>query len=149
MGPDTIFWIVAVVLFGVAEAATTALVSVWFMAGAAVALIISLFTQSFSVQFVVFAGVSAAALAIMLPILAKRRKAGKVPVTNGVPLTMGKRGIVLKAIAPGMVGRVRVEGLDWQATAPTPLPEGSHCTVTGANGGILEVAAVETASTAG
>lgn len=141
MGSDTIFWIVATVVFGVAEAATTALVSVWFMVGAAVALIVSLFTENLIIQFVVFAIVSAIALAIMLPYLAKRRREHQAPVTNGAPLTIGKRGIVLKAILPGELGRVRVDGLDWQAKSNAPLQEGTTCCVQDVDGAILIVAA--------
>lgn len=143
MGSDTIFWIIAVVVFGVAEAATTALVSVWFMAGAAAALIVSLFTDSIGMQFVVFAIVSALALAVMLPYLSRHRARGKAPVTNGAPLVVGKQGVVLKALVPGQVGRVRVDGLDWQATAETALPEGAPCRVQAANGAVLAVAPVE------
>lgn len=38
---DTILWLVAVVAFIVVEAATTALVSVWFAVGAAAAMLVS------------------------------------------------------------------------------------------------------------
>ena len=54
--------------------------------------------------------------------------------------------MVLKAIVPGSIGRVRVDGLDWQATADSPLPEGAPCQVTAAaEGAVLTVAAVEPA----
>ena len=118
MGFDSIVWLVAVAGFLLLEAATTALVSIWFAAGAVVALIISFFTRSIVVQFVAFALVSAVALAIALPLLGSYRKR-KAPITNGALLSVGKRGIVLQAILPGEVGRVRVDGLDWQARADT------------------------------
>ena len=113
MEMDTIFWLVAIVAFGVLEGATAALVSVWFMLGAAVAMLVSLFTASLAIQFIVFAVVSAIAFAVLMPILAKRRGQHKAPVTNGSPLTIGKRGVVLRALNPGELGRVRVDGLDW------------------------------------
>ena len=120
MGMDTWIWLILCIVFIVAEAATTALISVWFAVGAAAALVASIFTNSPVVQFVVFALVSAVTLAVMVPTLVKRRASKKPPVTNGSQLTVGKRGVVLKAIVPGSIGRVRVDGLDWQATADSP-----------------------------
>ena len=134
MGMDTWIWLILCIVFIVAEAATTALISVWFAVGAAAALVASIFTNSPVVQFVVFALVSAVTLAVMVPTLVKRRASKKPPVTNGSQLTVGKRGVVLKAIVPGSIGRVRVDGLDWQATADSPLPEGAPCQVTAAEG---------------
>ena len=142
MGMDTVFWLVAIVVFVVAEAATTALISIWFAAGAAVAMVVSLFTASLGIQFLVFAVVSAVALAIMVPLLAKRRKGRAAPVTNGSPLTIGKHGVVLRAILPGEIGRVRVDGLDWQARADAALPEGSKCRVADVDGAVLIVEAL-------
>ena len=79
---DSILWLIAVIVFVAAEAATTALISIWFAVGAAVALIVSLFTASLPLQFLVFALVSAVTLAIMVPMLASRRKGKKTPVTT-------------------------------------------------------------------
>lgn len=146
MGMDTWIWLILIVVFLVAEAATTALISLWFAVGALAALIVSIFTNLFAVQIVVFAVVSAITLAIMVPLLAKRRANQKPPVTNGAQLVLGKRGVVLKAILPGEVGRVRVDGLDWQARADVALPEGSRCQVTAADGAVLTVTAAETAN---
>ena len=148
MGMDSVVWLVAVVAFLILEAATAALVSVWFAAGAAVALVISFFTNSITVQFVAFAIVSAVALAVMLPLLGSYR-GKKAPVTNGARLSVGKQGIVLQAILPGEIGRVRVDGLDWQARAGQSLPKGSRIKVTDVDGGVLVVQPVpETQTTA-
>lgn len=138
---DSIIWLIAVIVFVAAEAATTALISIWFAVGAAVALIVSLFTNSLPVQFLVFAVVSAVTLAIMVPTLAARRRNQKAPVTNGSALSVGKRGVVLQAILPGEIGRVRVDGLDWQARAEEALPQGTRCQVVAADGAILTVCA--------
>ena len=146
MGMDSWIWLILIVVFLVAEAATTALISLWFAVGALAALIVSVFTENPAVQIVVFAVVSAITLAVMVPALAKRRANQKPPVTNGAQLALGKRGVVLKAILPGVIGRVRVDGLDWQARADAALPEGSRCQVTAADGAVLTVTAVETAT---
>lgn len=148
MSPDTVFWLIAVIAFVVLEASTTALVSIWFAVGAAAALIVSFFTQSLSVEAAVFAVVSAVALILMVPTLAKRRKERKAPVTNGSPLTIGKQGVVLVDINPGYLGRVRVDGLDWQARADAAMPKGTPCRVLDVDGAILIVSpvTVETAT---
>lgn len=144
---DTILWLVAIVTFIAIEAATTALVSVWFAIGAAAAMLASFFTPSLGVQMAVFAVVSAVALALMLPALARQRKEHKPPVTNGSPLTIGKQGVVLAAIEPGMPGRVRVDGLDWQARAEVSVPQGAHIRVTDVDGAVLLVVPVNEPTT--
>lgn len=142
MSGDTLFWLIAVIAFVVIEASTMALVSIWFAVGATAALISSFFTQSLSVEAAVFAIVSAIALIVMVPTLAKRRKERKAPVTNGSPLTIGKQGVVLVDIKPGYLGRVRVDGLDWQARAEMPMPKGTPCRVTEVDGAVLIVCPV-------
>ena len=148
MSPDTLFWLIAVIAFVVLEASTTALVSIWFAVGAAAALVASFFTKSLPMEAAIFAVVSAIALLVMVPTLAKRRKERKAPVTNGSPLTIGKQGVVLVDIRPGYLGRVRVDGLDWQARAETLMPEGTPCRVTDVDGAVLIVCpvTVETAT---
>ena len=77
-----LFWAAAIVVFAIAEAATTALVSIWFAVGAAAAMVASIFTASLGVQCAVFAVVSAVTLTVMLPLLAKRRTMRQPPITN-------------------------------------------------------------------
>ena len=117
---DTILWLVAVVAFIMVEAATTALVSVWFAVGAAAAMLVSFFNVGFGWQMLVFAVVSAITLGLMLPRLISRRGAHRAPVTNGSPLTIGKQGVVLVDIEPGLPGRVRVDGLAGPRRGHTP-----------------------------
>ena len=143
---DTILWLVAVVAFIMVEAATTALVSVWFAVGAAAAMLVSFFNVGFGWQMLVFAVVSAITLGLMLPRLISRRGAHRAPVTNGSPLTIGKQGIVLVAIEPGMPGRVRVDGLDWQARAEVAIPQGARICVADVDGAVLLVTPVTEAT---
>ena len=70
-----------VVAFIVVEAATTALVSVWFAVGAAAAMLVSFFDVGFGWQMLVFAVVSAITLSLMLPRLISRR-ARTVPLSR-------------------------------------------------------------------
>ena len=68
-------------------------------------------------------------------------------MTNGSPLTIGKQGYVLADIRPGYLGRVHVDGLDWQARADILMPKGAPCKVTDVDGAVLIVCPV-TADTA-
>ena len=147
MTAATVFWRTAVIPFVGREAVTTALVSVWFAVGGVAALAVSFFTDSLPVQGAVFAVVSAIALGVMVPAMAKRRRQNQPPVTNGSPLTIGKQGYVLADIRPGYLGRVHVDGLDWQARADILMPKGAPCKVTDVDGAVLIVCPV-TADTA-
>ena len=55
MNPEIILWLALVVVFILVELATTALVSIWLVAGAVAALLVSLFTDSWTVELAVFA----------------------------------------------------------------------------------------------
>lgn len=142
---DTILWLVAIVAFIAVETATTALVSVWFAIGAAAAMFASFFTSSLGIQAAVFAVVSAVALAIMVPTLTRRRKEHKPPVTNGSPLTIGKQGIVLVAIEPGMPACPR----RWSGLAGpcrSCHPQGARICVADVDGAVLLVTPVTEAT---
>lgn len=139
---DSIFWLIAVVLFIIVEGLTTALVSVWFAVGAAVALLASFLPIGMGWQWIIFAVTSAVALAIMVPRLAAHRARYHAPVTNGSPLTIGKQGVVLRDITPGTVGRVHVDGLDWQARSSVALPKDTACKVVDVDGFVLIVESV-------
>ena len=92
MNTEIIVWLALVVVFVLVELATTALVSIWMVAGAVVALIVSLFTDSWVIQFAVFAAVSAIALIASRP-LVRRLQGGKAPDLNtGLNIGGGPRG---------------------------------------------------------
>lgn len=117
---DTILWLVAIVAFIMVEAATTALVSVWFAVGAAAAMLVSFFNVGFGWQMLVFAVVSAITLGLMLPRLISRRGAHRAPVTNGSPLTIGKQALCLWTLSPAFRA-----GSAWTAWTGRPAPR-SH-----------------------
>ena len=49
---------------------------------------------------------------------------------------------MLAAIEPGLPGRVRVDGLDWQARAETAIPQGARICVADVDGAVLLVVPV-------
>lgn len=134
-----ILWAVALVALIALEAATANLVSIWFAVGALAALITSLFTPSLLIQCLVFAIVSAAALAASKPFIDKaRRQKPTSPV--GLDRNIGRRATVISPIAPNEPGRVRLDGIDWIADCDTPLQPGAACTVLSINSNTLKVA---------
>ena len=66
-----IWWLIAVIVFLVLEAATVALVSIWFAGGALLAMIAAALGAGTAVQLVVFFVSSCALLALMWPLARK------------------------------------------------------------------------------
>ena len=95
MSIDPIFWLLAAVGF----LATFSMVSVWFAAGSAAALLCCLFTHSFRVQAVVFIAVSAVCLLAFKP-LAKRLHKQPTP-TNGDRALGREARVLTRARAAG------------------------------------------------
>lgn len=68
---STIIWIVAIVIFGVAEAVTAGLTSIWFVLGSVAALIAAICNGPVWLQIALFFVVSIATLAATRPLVAK------------------------------------------------------------------------------
>ncbi len=107
-------WLGAIVLFGAAEAVTAGLVSIWFVAGAAAALIGAVAGAPALVQVVLFIAVSAAALAATRP-LVRKLTAGRAVPTNA-DRVLGLEAKVTEAIDnENASGAVYVDGKTWTA----------------------------------
>ncbi|MDD2993901.1 MAG: NfeD family protein [Pygmaiobacter sp.] len=131
-------WIVLIVVFGIAEAMTIQLVSIWFCVGGIAAFVTSLVTPTnIGLQFVVFVGVSAISLALSRVLFKDKMKPRNV-ATNA-DMVIGKEAIVLREITPEAGGRVKVDGQDWAARSASALPVGARCKVTGISGVTLTV----------
>ena len=134
---SSLVWLILLIAFVVVEALTVSLVSIWFAAGAVAALIVSGFTSSWLVQFAVFAVVSAVALAATRPLVKKRMTARRVP-TNA-DINVGRKAQVLVEVTPDVTGRVRLDGVDWNARSEQTIPAGSLCVVLSVAGATLTV----------
>ena len=140
----TIVWTAAIILFGVVEAATAGLVSIWFVAGALVALIAAFVDASLVVQIILFLVVSAAALALTRPMLRKITNANAVP-TNA-DRVLGEMAKVTETIDnENSVGAVYVDGKTWSArsTDDSIIPAGSRVYIESMQGVKLLVKPVE------
>ena len=109
-----IFWIIVLVAAILAEAASAALVSIWFAAGAVAALIASALGASWIVQLILFVVFSAILLIFTRPLVKKLFPKKFIP-TNSDSYA-GKTAVVVEDIdsARGL-GRVRFNGVDWIA----------------------------------
>ncbi len=109
-----IFWAVAIIIFGVLEAMTAQLVSIWFLAGAVAALISALFGVSAIIQVIIFFCVTILALVITRP-LVKKYINPKKERTNADKV-IGQTGIVCQNIDNiNAEGQVKIDGKIWTA----------------------------------
>ncbi len=114
MGTMIWVWLGAVAVFGVLEAVTVRLISVWFVCGAAAAMIAAVYGAPSTVQFILFAAVSAVTLAATRP-LVKRLSRGHAARTNA-DRVIGREARVTETVdndAPS--GAVYVDGKTWTA----------------------------------
>lgn len=123
----TWIWLAAIIFFGILEALTAGLLSIWFVAGSLVALIAATMGASLSVQMAVFILVSAIALAATRP-LVKRYLNGSIIPTNA-DRVLGERARVTETIDnENATGAVYVDGKTWTArsTDGSVIPEGEQ-----------------------
>ena len=146
MSIDPIFWLIAAVGFLVLEGMTFSMVSIWFAAGSAAALLSCLFHPPFKVQAVVFIVVSVLCLAAFKPLTQRLRQ--KPTPTNG-DRSLGREAKVLTPVSAEETGRVRLDGVDWNARCVTPgdiLSPGDHCRGTEIHSTLLLVEPILTES---
>ncbi len=119
----TEIWFVIFIVLLFIELITVNLVSIWFAVGSLAALIVSLFIDSITIQTIVFIVVSIIVLLLTKKITGKLRKRKIIP-TN-YDRIIGQKGIVIKNIANGEYGEVKVNGSIWTASASKRIIKGS------------------------
>ena len=120
-------WLGAAVLFGAVEAATAGLVSVWFAAGSVGAFFAALGGLNVTAQLVIFAAVSAVALAVTRPLV--RRLEREKPVPTNLDRVIGRTASVTEDIDnTTATGAVYVDGKTWTARSAggEVIPAGSR-----------------------
>ncbi len=111
-----LLWIGILIAALVIEAATTALVSVWFAAAAIPALIAAACGASVTVQLIIYAVVFAVCLIFTRPALKKLMPDRYTPTNS--ELNVGKTAVVIEEINnTAGNGRVRLDGVDWSAVS--------------------------------
>ena len=126
----SLFWLIAMVLFGVLEAVTVGLTSIWFAVGALAALIAASLGAFALVQVIVFLVVSFVTLLLVRP-LAQRYINDRKEPTNA-DRVIGREAVVTQAIdnLKGE-GQVNVSGAVWTARSQeaAPIPAGARVRV--------------------
>lgn len=106
-----LFWIILTVVFLVLEGMSAALMTIWFAGGSVAAMIVSLLTDSFVIQLIVFIVVSSILLILTRPLLVKRMDHEKIK-TN-VDSLLGEEGIIIKGADVDSLGQAKVKGQIW------------------------------------
>ena len=126
----SLFWLIAMVLFGVLEAVTVVLTSIWFAVGALAALIAASLGAFALVQVIVFLVVSFVTLLLVRP-LAQRYINDRKEPTNA-DRVIGREAVVTQAIdnLKGE-GQVNGSGAVWTARSQeeAPIPAGARVRV--------------------
>ena len=146
---EAIIWLVLMVVFLVVEATTVAMVSLWFAAGALVALLVSLLHLKIWIQVVLFLLVSGVLLACLRPMV-RRHFTPKLTRTN-VDAIVGTRGVVTAEIDNVCAaGQVKLGGMEWSARSSDGriIPAGTMVQVDRIEGVKAYVTPVEKRATA-
>ena len=123
-------WLLLVVVFLVAEAATVTVISLWFAAGALAAMATALLGGGIWLQAGVFLVVSAIALTALRP-LVRKYLTPKLTATN-IDSVIGSVGIVTTGIDNvAAAGQVKLNGMEWSARSSSgdAIPAGTQVTV--------------------
>ena len=115
---STIIWIAAIVIFGVAEAATAGLTSIWFVLGSVAALIAAICNGPIWLQIALFFVVSIATLAATRPLVAKLMKKDIKP-TNADRVLGGSARVTERIDNDVPTGAVYIDGKTWSARSST------------------------------
>ena len=114
MNPMAIVWLVLLILSLVAEGATAAVTSIWFAAGALVAMAAAMLDARLWLQIVLFMAVSILLLLSLRPLLKKYITPKKV--RTNIDSVIGSQGVVTEKIDNiAATGRVKLGGMDWSA----------------------------------
>ncbi len=115
----TQFWLIAIALLLLVEFATSALTTIWFAGGAAIALVCSLLGGPVWLQAALFAAGSAVLLVLTRPLAVRMLDKGTVR-TNADSL-IGKEAVVTEKIDNlRSTGTVQVNGQEWTARSVNP-----------------------------
>ena len=126
MNWEAIFWLIAMIIFVVAESMTVTLVSIWFAVGAQGAILVALLGGGLMLQVTVFLAL-AIVLLFLLRGMVRKYLAPRVTKTN-VDSVIGATGIVLTPVNNiAALGQVQVGGVEWSArsTDNTHIPAGA------------------------
>lgn len=143
-----IIWLAAACILLIAEILTQTLWCLCLAVACVFALVSALCGASYNVQLIALALSGLASYFFLMPFLRHQRHLKSQPDTEnartGMDALLGRTAHVTEEIRPGMLGRARIDGDNWQVRAPgasETIPRGSEVKVTGFDSIILDVAA--------
>lgn len=137
-----IIWLLAACVLLLIEVLSQAVWAFCFAVGCLAALLLSLFTDSLSIQGIAVALAAVAAWLLLAPIVRRWERHNEKQTRTGMDALLGRRAIVTEEIRPGHTGRARIDGDNWQVVAPgidSPIQTGSEVVVTAYDSIILTV----------
>lgn len=141
-----IIWLIVAALLVVVEILTQMVWTLCLAVGCLGALIADLLGIELPWQIVVMALTSVIAYIVMMPLFKRwhdhsSRSTGRQAVT-GMEALLGRRATVTQDIEPGALGRVRIDGDNWQVRcgdSRSAIPAGKDVVVVSFDGNILDV----------
>ena len=112
------FWLILAIVFLIIEVTTTALVSIWFTAGALFSSLVATVVDNFFVQFLAFIVFSGILLVLSKSFYDKKIK--KVQKNEILEKFLEKRATVVEDIPSSYeTGKILVNGVTWKAVSLT------------------------------
>ncbi|MDE6266662.1 MAG: NfeD family protein [Muribaculaceae bacterium] len=144
-----IIWLTVAAVLLILEVLTQTMWLLCMAIGCTGALIAALCGASTVWQVTALAGSSVLAYLLIMPWFRKLHIAATAKESRnartGMDALLGRHAIITHEIKPGQPGRARIDGDNWQVTAPGHtqiIPRGQEVVVTGYNSIILEVAVI-------
>ena len=134
-------WLGVVIALTVIEAMTVNLVTVWYIASAIVAMVLSIFVDSLLIQFGVFVLLGTILLLTTRNYLVKLL--GKKDEKTNLDRVVGMTAIVTKEISKNNPGEVKVDGKYWTAVSDKKISIDSTVKVLKIDGVKLSVEEVD------
>ena len=134
-------WLFIIIVLIFLEAITVNLVTIWYIASALISLFLSLFIDSFFIQFLVFVVLGTILLITTRKQLVKLM--GKKNIKTNLDRVVGMTGIVTSDISRNSPGSAKVDGKEWTAISDKKISTSSTVRVLEIEGVKLKVEEVD------
>ena len=133
----SLFWVIMILMLAIIEVATINLVTIWYVASAIIALIVSFFIDNFTIQFAIFVILGTIFLITTKKTLDKLVK--EHHEKTNLDRIVGMEGIVTEDISKNKIGAIKVDGKVWSATSNQKIGVGELVRVLEINSTKLKV----------
>ncbi|MDE6235068.1 MAG: NfeD family protein [Muribaculaceae bacterium] len=139
-------WLIIAIIFFVTELFSQSVWALCVALGALAAMICSMADLSVVWQGTSLVAVCLLAYIALLPWLKRVYMRNSRPIATGMDALIGRRGFLIEEVAPGRLGRVRIDGDNWQVRAAEEkisIPAGTEVKVLAYDSIILTVTPVK------